>query len=151
MASKPTNILIIGATGVIGQHITSALLSARASFGHLGILTSENTIKRKSKDLESLQLAGVRVHVGDLTSEKDVREAYAGYDTIISAVGRPIIDQQVDLVKWAEATDGIKTFYPSEFGTDIEYGPQSKDEKPHQGKLRVRKYIRENVKRLAVT
>lgn len=34
---------------------------------------------------------------------------------------------------------------------DIEYGPQSKDEKPHQQKLAVRRFIREKVSQLQVT
>jgi nucleoside-diphosphate-sugar epimerase len=35
--------------------------------------------------------------------------------------------------------------------TDIEYGPASAAEKPHQLKLQVRKYVRENIKSLNVT
>lgn len=35
--------------------------------------------------------------------------------------------------------------------TDIEHGPQSKDEKPHQQKLAVRKFIREEIKQLSAT
>ncbi len=45
----------------------------------------------------------------------------------------------------------IKYFYPSEYGTDIEYGPSSPNEKPHQLKLKVRKFIRENLQSLKVT
>lgn len=45
----------------------------------------------------------------------------------------------------------ITRFFPSEYGTDIEYGPQSVNEKPHQLKLKVRAYIKENIKRLEYT
>jgi nucleoside-diphosphate-sugar epimerase len=45
----------------------------------------------------------------------------------------------------------IKYFYASEYGTDIEYDASSSSEKPHQLKLQVRKYIRENTKNLKVT
>jgi hypothetical protein len=48
-------------------------------------------------------------------------------------------------------TPNIKRFFPSEYGTDIEYGSQSATEKPHQQKLKVRAYIREAVKRLEYT
>ena len=34
---------------------------------------------------------------------------------------------------------------------DVEYGPQSADEKPHQLKLKVRNYIRENANGLKYT
>ena len=45
----------------------------------------------------------------------------------------------------------VKRFFPSEYGTDIEYGPNSKNEKPHQLKLKVRKYIHDNVRKLQYT
>lgn len=58
---------------------------------------------------------------------------------------------QIPLLKLASASPTIKYFYPSEYGTDIEYGALSAHEKPHQLKLQVRKYIRENVEDLKVT
>jgi nucleoside-diphosphate-sugar epimerase len=74
-----------------------------------------------------------------------------GYDTVISALGRNAILAQLPLVKTAEASPSIKFFYPSEYGTDIEYDASSASEKPHLLKLQVRKYIRENTKKLKVT
>ena len=62
-----------------------------------------------------------------------------------------MLSVQVDLIRWAEETPSIRYFYPSEYGTDIEYSPQSATEKPHQLKLRVREYIRSSVKRLKYT
>jgi nucleoside-diphosphate-sugar epimerase len=58
---------------------------------------------------------------------------------------------QIPLLKLAEASSSIKYFYPSEYGTDIEYGPKSPKEKPHQLKLQVRKFIRENVRKIKIT
>ena len=72
-------------------------------------------------------------------------------DTVISAVGRNVIANQIDLLKWADSTSTIKRFFPSEYGTDIEYGPQSASEKPHQQKLKVRKFITENIQNVEVT
>lgn len=89
--------------------------------------------------------------MGDVSSEKDIFEAYKSYDTIISAFGRAVIASQIPLLALAEQTPNIKRFFPSEYGTDIEHGPKSPNEKPHQQKLKVRKYIRENVKRVEVT
>ena len=70
---------------------------------------------------------------------------------MISALGRGAIHLQIPLIKVAEESDTIKRFFPSEYGTDIEYFPDSNTEKPHQEKLKVRKYIRENTKRLTYT
>jgi hypothetical protein len=74
-----------------------------------------------------------------------------GFDTVVSALGRTAILMQIPLIKVAEESNTIKRFFASEYGTDIEYGPQSATEKPHQQKLKVRKYISENVKRLEHT
>jgi len=61
----------------------------------------------------------------------------------VSCVGRGAITTQIELVKWADETPSVKRFLPSEYGTDIEYGPDSAHEKPHQGKIKVRAAIRQ--------
>lgn len=66
-------------------------------------------------------------------------------------MGRNAILSQIPLIKVAEASNTIKFFYPSEYGTDIEYGPVSATEKPHQLKLQVREYIRAKTRKLKVT
>lgn len=60
----------------------------------------------------------------------------------MSCVGRAGIDKQIPLIKWA-AESKVKRFFPSEYGTDIEYWPQSAHEPPHQLKLKVRAYMKE--------
>jgi hypothetical protein len=149
--APPKDILVVGATGLIGRYITQELIAARDDFGRLAIFTSADTAQKKSSELEALKSQGVDVIIGDLTNTADIQRAYEGIDTVISAVGRPIIDKQIKLLEVAEKTNHVSYFYPSEYGTDIEYGPQSKDEKPHQLKLKVRKYIRENIHRLQYT
>jgi nucleoside-diphosphate-sugar epimerase len=151
MASPPKNILVIGATGVIGRFLIGELIASKQSFGRLAIATSQNTIERKSAGINTLKGQGVEVIVADITNTGDIQRAYEGIDTVISAVGRPIIDAQIKLLEIAEATSHVKYFYPSEYGTDIEYGPKSKEERPHQLKLLVRKYIQEHIKRLQYT
>jgi hypothetical protein len=69
----------------------------------------------------------------------------------VSAVGRNVIAHQIDLIRLAEQTENIKRFFPSEYGTDIVYGPKSANEKPHQLKLKVRAYLQDHVKRLEYT
>ena len=47
------------------------------------------------------------------------------------------------MIKWA-IESGVKRIFPSEYGTDIEYNPEtSPHEPPHQLKLKVRAYIKE--------
>lgn len=66
---------------------------------------------------------------------------WPGVDTVISAVGRDVIAAQIQLIDIAVQSPTVKWFFPSEYGTDVEYGPQSIHEKPHQGKLQVRAHL----------
>ncbi|KAJ3542400.1 hypothetical protein NM208_g4120 [Fusarium decemcellulare] len=152
MASfQPFSILIFGATGSIGRYITNAIVNAQPPFQQVTIFTSENTVDKKADYINELKSKGAKIITGDVTNQQDVKKAYEGVDTIISAVGRNVLETQIDLIRLAEETSSIKWFFPSEYGTDIEYGPESANEKPHQLKLKVRKYIKENVKRLKYT
>ncbi|KAH7264343.1 hypothetical protein MRS44_012339 [Fusarium solani] len=152
MASfKASSILIFGATGSIGKYITNHIVNAKPSFPKISIFTSEDTVSRKADFIGELKSKGVNIITGDVRNEKDVKNAYEGVDTVVSAVGRNVLETQIDLIRLAEESSSVKWFFPSEYGTDIEYGPQSASEKPHQLKLKVRKYIKENVKRLKYT
>jgi nucleoside-diphosphate-sugar epimerase len=144
----PKNILLIGGTGLIGRYILESLILSKASFGRIAIFTSTSTSESKITEINTIRNRGIEVITGDIKSSDDIQRAYEGIDTVVSALGRAVIDAQIKLLEIAEATPNIHWFYPSEFGTDIEYGPQSKDEKPHQHKLAVRRYIKEHVKRV---
>ncbi|KAF5021757.1 hypothetical protein F66182_6207 [Fusarium sp. NRRL 66182] len=148
---QPKNILIFGATGNIGRYITNAIVNAKPAFDQVAIFTSEGTLSKKSDYIQELTSKGVKIITGDVTSEQDVKNAYQGVDTVISAVGRNVLERQIELFRLAAQSDSVKWFFPSEYGTDIEHGPQSAQEKPHQLKLKVRKYIRENSNGLRYT
>ncbi|KAF2732790.1 NAD(P)-binding protein [Polyplosphaeria fusca] len=151
-APIPNKILLFGATGLIGEYILQALIEAKPKFEKLGIFTSPRTAKDKADAIEKLKAQGVDVVVGDVTNEDDVKQTYQDYDTIISALGRGAIPLQIPLLTLAESTPNIHTFYPSEYGTDIEYSPTtSPHEPPHQFKLKVRAHIRDNIHRLKIT
>lgn len=153
MASfAPSKILIFGGTGTIGKYITASVLRAKPAFNQVTLFTSANTAATKTGLLEKWKAEGLSVIVGDIESESDVAAAYKGVDTVISAVGRGALHTQFALLRLAEASDSVKWFLPSEYGTDIEHNTdKSPHEKPHQFKLQVRKQVRENIKRLKVT
>jgi hypothetical protein len=151
MSFKPSNVLIFGATGVIGQFIVASIISAKADFGRIAIFTSQSTYQNKPTEIQALERSGLEIIVGDVNKDEDILDAYKGFDAVVCAFGRNVIDKQIDLIRLAEESSDIKWFFPSEYGTDIEYGPRSKDEPPHQQKLKVRAYIKEHVKRLAYT
>jgi len=138
MASKTKNILIFGATGLIGTHITNAIVRSKADFGRIAIFTSPNTIETKPEAIKALKAAGVKILTGDITSVDDLNNAFAGIDTIVSCVGRPVIQTQLLIIEQASKHPDIKRIFPSEYGTDIEYDSTSVNEKPHQQKIKVR-------------
>ena len=70
-----------------------------------------------------------------------------GIDTVISALGRNTLAQQIPLIRLAAASPSVKLFLPSEYGTDIAYGPASANEKPHQQKLKVRAVLENEISR----
>ena len=148
---KASNILVFGATGVIGTFITAELIASAPSFNRLAIFTSPATLQEKAKHIHDLQDAGVEVISGDINHDADITSAYDGFDTVISAVGRNLIARQIDLLRLADASKDVKWFLPSEFGTDVEYSQHSKHEIPHQQKLKVRAYIKAHVKNLSHT
>ena len=148
----PFRILIFGATGTIGRYITDALLNAQPSFDQVSIFTSPGTVESKVELLEPWKDKGLQVVTGDITNPNDIAAAYESEkpDTVVSCLGRGAIQHQTEIIRLAEEGT-VKWLFPSEYGTDIEYGPKSVYEKPHQNKLAVRQYIRENIKRLKVT
>lgn len=141
---KPRRILIFGATGLIGSHITRSILQARGEFEEIAIFTSPGTVERKASVISSLENAGARIIAGDIQNEEDVKQAYDGIDTVISCVGRNAIEAQIPLIHLAAESSSVKWFLPSEYGTDIEYGPESAKEIPHQKKLKVRAAMSEH-------
>lgn len=65
-------------------------------------------------------------------------------------ISGPVIHHQLKLIELTDQHSDIKCFFPSEYGTDIEYSPASVDEKPHQQKLKVRALFK-TVKNLQYT
>lgn len=154
MASLPFTILIFGGTGAIGKHITEAIVSAGASPGHtISLFTSNTTASSPDKAalLSSWKSRGVRVVTGDIHNTNDVSRAYDGVDVVVSCLGRNALADQIELLKLAEESASVQWFFPSEYGTDIEYDASSQNEKPHQNKLKVRAFIRDNLKRVQCT
>lgn len=132
------NILIIGGTGLIGEHISNAIVAARKHFNRIALFTSANTIFTKSAFVDGLKAKGVEIIVGDIKLADDVKEAFTGFDTVISCVGRQVITAQLELIKLADKHPDVKRFFPSEYGTDVEHNANSGSELPHQAKLKVR-------------
>ncbi|KIV93763.1 hypothetical protein PV10_04954 [Exophiala mesophila] len=138
----PKKLLIVGATGLVGSRITDAIVKNRDSFERVAIFTSPSTAQSKAEVIERLKKEGVAIIEGDVTKTEDIQRAFQDVDTVISAVGRNAIESQIEMVRIADESPSVRRFFPSEYGTDIEHGPGSAVEKPHQKKLQVRAAIR---------
>lgn len=147
---KARNVLFFGGTGLIGSIILKSIINAKSHFNRIAVFTSPSTVERKGDFIESIKSLGVEIIVGDITNENNILAAYQGIDTVISALGRDALAQQIPLIKLADQAPSVKWFFPSEYGTDIEYGPASAHERPHQQKLKVRAALKE-VKDLCYT
>lgn len=53
--AETKNILIFGATGLIGGHITKAIIDSK-KFERIGIFTSNNTLWTKSEEIDALKV-----------------------------------------------------------------------------------------------
>ncbi|KUI65957.1 Isoflavone reductase [Cytospora mali] len=152
VAITSKKVLVLGSTGVIGKVLVNALISANANFERIGIFTSAETVDNKKDLIESYRSKGVDIVTGDVYDDNDVLEAFKGFDTVVSAVGRFGIDKQIDLISLAERCPNIIRFIPSEYGTDVAYNSDSFKEKPHQKKLRVRAHLESDfIRRLKYT
>lgn len=78
MTPLPRNILLFGATGVIGKYLVGALIESKDNFDNIGVFTSPATVQNKNEEIEKLREQGVRIIVGNLESEDDVKKAYEG-------------------------------------------------------------------------
>ncbi|OQV10477.1 hypothetical protein CLAIMM_14468 [Cladophialophora immunda] len=131
-------LLIFGATGLIGSRITREIVRNKSKFERIAVFTSQGTSESKASELQGLEKEGVDIIVGDITKSDDVVKAYQDIDTVISCVGRNVIEHQIELARLANDSPSVHRFFPSEYGTDIAHGPASAHEKPHQKKLLVR-------------
>ncbi|EER26197.1 hypothetical protein D8B26_003462 [Coccidioides posadasii str. Silveira] len=149
---KARNLLLLGASGLIGSRILNAVVAARSNFESIAVFTSASNLEKKPGLFEPLKAQGIRIITGDVNSENDVRAAYQGVDTVVSALGRDVLASQIPLIHLAASpSSSVKWFFPSEYGTDIEYSPASAHEKPHQQKLKVRAALNEVKDRLVHT
>ncbi|TVY14193.1 Pinoresinol reductase 2 [Lachnellula arida] len=102
------NVVIVGASGSLGEPITKALIDS----GKFNV----TVIKRPSS--KASFPASVKVVPADTTSVESVTAAFQGQDAVVSAVGTEGLQGQNVLIDAAIAA-GVKRFLPSEFGSDL--------------------------------
>lgn len=78
MPRKLENILLLGATGTIGVHISKAFAASTSSFKRVAILTSQKTLDTKASLMSELKQSGIETIVGDITDESSLKSIFAG-------------------------------------------------------------------------
>ncbi|KAL2610824.1 hypothetical protein R1flu_022516 [Riccia fluitans] len=135
-----SKILIIGATGRLGRHITKASAAA----GHpTFLLIRRGTLKipgpEKTAVLEDLRNLGTSILEGSLEDKSSLLNALKQVDVVISAVGHA--DQQFLLIEAIKEAGNIKKFYPTEYGTDFDRATCVPSLTPMKAKIQVRRAI----------
>lgn len=75
---KAQKLLVFGVTGLIGSRILKALIAAGSSFECISAFVSPGSLEKKRDLIESLKSRGIKVIIGDVNSDDDVRAAYQG-------------------------------------------------------------------------
>ncbi|KAF7374268.1 NAD(P)-binding protein [Mycena sanguinolenta] len=106
------SVLLIGASGALGRPLVEEFQRQRARFGRVAILSDPAKVDK----FKEVQKNGIEVISGSFLDFK----CYQGFDVVISLTGNGAMRLQPAMIEAAIA-GGVRHFYPSEFGTDIEH------------------------------
>nr|AIU39029.1 leucoanthocyanidin reductase [Narcissus tazetta subsp. chinensis] len=133
-------VLIIGATGCIGEFIAeSSLENGKTTY----LLVRPGSSASPSKDaiLKKFTSKGAIIIEGEATDkdlvEKKIREYQI--DVVISAIAGHALLEQLSLVEAIKAAGNVKRFLPSEFGHDVD---KSNPEEPAQSFYNIKRKVR---------
>ncbi|WP_343715476.1 NmrA family NAD(P)-binding protein [Inquilinus sp.] len=116
-----TNVLLIGATGMLGARIAEALLAKPQA--ELTLLVRKETLVSGAKkaQLDHLVRRGAALLEGDLADHASLVAATRGIDVVVSAVQgmrETIVDGQLALLD-AARRNGVRRILPSDFAIDL--------------------------------
>ncbi|KAK3041286.1 hypothetical protein RJ639_001388 [Escallonia herrerae] len=138
-------VLIVGATGFIGQFITQACIdTGRPTYV---LVRSTPRSPSKAKAIKALEDKGVTILHGVISDQELMEKILKEHeiDIVISAVGGATILDQQTLVHAMKAVGTIKRFLPSEFGHDVDRAdPVEPGLTMYQEKRQVRRLIEES-------
>lgn len=124
-----SKVLIIGATGYVGQHIAKASLA----LGHPTYLLVRpqlptSTNPQRLDLIRSFEASGAVILEGSLEDPRSLVEAMKQVDVVISAVGHhgmshsgTQLADQARIIEAIQEVGTIKRFVPSEFGVDVDW------------------------------
>jgi hypothetical protein len=128
--TKPS-VLLLGASGALGQPVTEEFARNLSSFTKIGILTSSD---RASK-FSHLKPLGIEIILGSLFEPS----SYAGFTTLISIVGNNLMAAQPSIFT-AAIQGGVTHIYPSEYNSDLSQ-PELRGMRYFRDKYAVREFV----------
>ncbi|KAL7001249.1 leucoanthocyanidin [Sarracenia purpurea var. burkii] len=138
-------VLIVGATGFIGQFVAEASLEAgRATFI---LARPAGSGSSNAKIVKALHEKGATIIQGDIKNQELMEKILKdhGIDIVISATGGANILDQLTLVRAIKTVGTIKRFLPSEFGHDVDRAdPVEPGLTMYEEKRKVRRLIEES-------
>ncbi|PUZ56330.1 hypothetical protein GQ55_5G287400 [Panicum hallii var. hallii] len=146
-AKMLSSILVIGGTGMIGQHLVTASLDAGHPTAVLVRPATADADAGKAKLIEAFQSCGARLVYGDINEHEGLVAAIKQADVVFSAVGhssREEVEGQLKIVAAIQEAGGVKRFLPSEYGCDVELAEQMLE--PARSILGAKRRVREAVR-----
>ncbi|KAJ7850263.1 hypothetical protein B0H14DRAFT_3452000 [Mycena olivaceomarginata] len=105
------SVLVIGASGSVGEPLVKEFQRQRSRFGRVAILSEPS----KAHKFSATQNNGIELVLGSFLDFK----CYQGFDVVISLAGNTFQRLQPAMIEAAVA-GGVRHFYPSEFGIDFD-------------------------------
>ncbi|KAG2379548.1 hypothetical protein C9374_006665 [Naegleria lovaniensis] len=120
-----SKVFLVGATGIVGQHVTKALLKHHPHTQVKLLIRKES--EQKASELKQL---GAELVFGDLTTltTQELDHVLDGSEVIVSALSGDstvLHEAQLKLLQSAQRVKSVKKFLPSAFGVDhdsLQYG-----------------------------
>lgn len=125
MTTKPT-VLVLGATGMLGTKIISALLDKGATEVKAMVRPSTDENEENRQKMEEMKAKGVIIVEGDLMKPETLLPIFQGVEVVVSAVGnnQATVPGQKNAIDAAKK-QGVKRFIPSDYSVDyrkLDYG-----------------------------
>ncbi|KAL2484762.1 NAD(P)-binding Rossmann-fold superfamily protein [Abeliophyllum distichum] len=143
-STAKNRVLIVGATGFIGQFIAQASLDTCKSTYML--IRSLPRCPAEAKAIKAFEDKGATIIHGAIKDQELMEKILKEHeiDIVISAVGGANIMDQLALIQALKAVGTIKRFLPSEFGHDVDRSdPVEPGLTMYKEKRRVRRLIEE--------
>jgi len=142
MTSELKFVLVVGASGSIGNKITKVLIRSN-KFKVFVLVRNESKTDTKKVIFDELKQEGATLINNDVYDVNTLKTAFQEYriDTIICAIsGYDFFTPQKILIDAALESKTVKRFLPSEFGVDVESAPKGTF---FDGKKKVEEYLKE--------